>query len=449
MAVVQTLSGSVFEPELPKRLLKIAGEIREAGGRAYLVGGWVRDAMLGGNCRDYDIEVYDMEQDELVAILSKFGRCNLIGKAFGVIHLSMKGESLDFSFPRTESKVGYGHRGFVVKTDAKLTFREAALRRDFTINAMGMELPELTLCDPYNGVEDLKAGLLRHVGPAFAEDSLRILRGVQFASRFKLKLAPETVEMCRTLSLDDLSIERLFEEFKKWLLKPGKPSLGLRAFLDIKLDEYFPEIRPLYAAGPDAQSEAVGWDRLGMLLDNLSYVDNLTDEERMVLMFAGLLAGNVNGADTTSCSDCEKTALKFLGRITNEIKLVRGVPLLLKHSFRYEPQSTIPTDSEIRRLSVELSGLRLYLAFLRSNPCYGMDERHAYVDSFKARAEELGVYERPPMAYLTGKMLMDLGVKPGKQMGELIKKSFELQLDGEIADEAAAQSWARDQLTST
>lgn len=449
MAVVQTLSGSVFEPELPKRLLKIAGEIREAGGRAYLVGGWVRDAMLGGNCRDYDIEVYDMEQDELVAILSKFGRCNLIGKAFGVIHLSMKGESLDFSFPRTESKVGYGHRGFVVKTDAKLTFREAALRRDFTINAMGMELPDLTLCDPYNGVEDLKAGLLRHVGPAFAEDSLRILRGVQFASRFKLKLAPETVEMCRTLSLDDLSIERLFEEFKKWLLKPGKPSLGLRAFLDIKLDEYFPEIRPLYVAGPDAQSEAVGWDRLGMLLDNLSYVDNLTDEERMVLMFAGLLAGNVNGADTTSCSDCEKTALKFLGRITNEIKLVRGVPLLLKHSFRYEPQSTIPTDSEIRRLSVELSGLRLYLAFLRSNPCYGMDERHAYVDSFKARAEELGVYERPPMAYLTGKMLMDLGVKPGKQMGELIKKSFELQLDGEIADEAAAQSWARDQLTST
>lgn len=89
MATVQTLSGETFEPGLPQRLLKIAGEIREAGGRAYLVGGWVRDAMLGGNCRDYDIEVYDMEQDDLIAILSKFGRCNLIGKAFGVIHLAM------------------------------------------------------------------------------------------------------------------------------------------------------------------------------------------------------------------------------------------------------------------------------------------------------------------------------------------------------------------------
>lgn len=429
MAQVQTLDGKFFEPDLPGRLLKIAGEIREAGGRAYLVGGWVRDAMLGGNCRDYDIEVYDMEQDSLVAILSKYGRCNLVGKAFGVIHLAMKGLSLDFSFPRTESKVGYGHRGFVVHTDAKLTFREAALRRDFTINAMGMELPDLTLCDPYNGVEDLKAGLLRHVGPAFAEDSLRILRGVQFASRFKLALAPETVEMCRTLSLDDLSIERLFEEFKKWLLKPGKPSLGLKAFLDIKLDEYFPEIRPLSVAG-----DAANWNALGELLDNLSAVQGLNDDERMVLMFAGLLAGNP--ADT----------LKFLARITNEIKLTKGVPLLLSRVFKYEPQASIPTDAEIRRLSVELSGLRLYIAFLQSNPMYAAESRTAFAQNFKARAEELGVYEKAPAAYLTGKMLIDLGVKPGKEMGELIKKSFELQLDGEITDADTAIVWARGQL---
>lgn len=436
MATVQTLAGESFEPELPKRLLKIAGEIREAGGRAYLVGGWVRDAMLGGNCRDYDIEVYDMEQDDLIAILSKFGRCNLVGKAFGVIHLSMKGESLDFSFPRTESKVGYGHRGFVVKTDAKLTFKEAALRRDFTINAMGMELPDLTLCDPYNGVEDLKAGVLRHVGPAFAEDSLRILRGVQFASRFRLHLAPETVEMCRTLSLDDLSIERLFEEFKKWLLKPGRPSLGLQAFRDIKLDEYFPEIKPL-ADGED------GWIKLGDLLNSLSQESGFSDEERMVLMFSGLLAGNAVciNQDVKNCD--EETVLKFIARITNEIKLVRGVPLLLKYAFTV---SELPSDSAIRRLSVALGGLRLLTAFIRHNPLCDSAGRTHLADSFKSRAVQLGVYEKAPVAYLTGKMLMDLGVQPGKQMGELIKKSFELQLDGEITDAAAAQSWAREQL---
>jgi len=439
MATVQTLSGDTFEPELPGRLLKIAGEIRDAGGRAYLVGGWVRDAMLSGNCRDYDIEVYDMEQDSLIAILSKYGRCNLVGKAFGVIHLAMKGLSLDFSFPRTESKVGYGHRGFVVKTDAKLTFREAALRRDFTINAMGMELPDLTLCDPYNGVEDLKAGLLRHVGPAFAEDSLRILRGVQFASRFKLTLAPETVEMCRTLSLDDLSIERLFEEFKKWLLKPGKPSLGLRAFRDIKLDEYFPEIRPL------GEGEE-GWKNLGDLLNDLSLEQGFSDDERMVLMFSALLAGNANHGEMTGKTCDEETVLKFIGRITNEIKLVRGVPLLLKYVFAV---STLPTDSEIRRLSVALGGLRLLTAFIRNNPLQEAASRTALAHEFESRAKQLAVYENAPAPYLTGKMLMDLGVKPGKQMGELIKKSFELQLDGGIADAAAAQSWARDQITST
>ena len=96
MAKIQTLAGAWFEPDLPGRLLKIAGDIREAGGRAFLVGGWVRDALLGKPCRDYDVEVYDMAQDALVPILSKYGRTNLVGKAFGVIHLAMKGLSLDF-----------------------------------------------------------------------------------------------------------------------------------------------------------------------------------------------------------------------------------------------------------------------------------------------------------------------------------------------------------------
>ena len=127
MATITTLAGNEFAPEIPGRLLRIVRDIRDAGGRAFLVGGWVRDALLGKNCRDYDIEVYDMTQDALVPILKNYGKTNLVGKAFGVIHLAMKGESLDFSFPRTESKVGYGHRGFVVHTDEKLSFREAAL----------------------------------------------------------------------------------------------------------------------------------------------------------------------------------------------------------------------------------------------------------------------------------------------------------------------------------
>ena len=427
MARIQTLAGEWFEPELPGRLLKIAGDIREAGGRAFLVGGWVRDALLGKPCRDYDIEVYDMAQDALVPILSKYGRTNLVGKAFGVIHLAMKGLSLDFSFPRTESKVGYGHRGFVVHTDEKLSFKEAALRRDFTINAMGMELPELTLCDPYGGIGDLKAHTLRHVGPAFAEDSLRILRGVQFASRFGCTLAPETVELCRSLSLDDLSVERLFEEFKKWLLKPGKPSLGLCAFLDIKLDEYFPEILPFEGS----------WEKLGAILDNMAELRDasaLSEAQAMEFAFAALLCGS------------PATSLKFLERITNEVHLLKVVPPLLQ-SFSALDTSIVQDAPALRRLAVKLDGLKLLCLLVKCAPreyfAGGAPAGSDFADKLWEAASSLGLLEKAPQPYLTGKMLLDLGVAPGRQMGEIIKRSFELQLDGKITDIVSALDWAR------
>ena len=430
MAKLQTLSGEWFEPDLPGRLLKIAGDIREAGGRAFLVGGWVRDALLGESCRDYDVEVYDMPQDALVPILSKYGRTNLVGKAFGVIHLAMKGLSLDFSFPRTESKVGYGHRGFVVHTDEKLSFKEAALRRDFTINAMGMELPELTLCDPYGGIDDLKTHTLRHVGPAFAEDSLRILRGVQFASRFGCTLAPDTVELCRTLSLDDLSVERLFEEFKKWLLKPGKPSLGLKAFLDIKLDEYFPEIHPFKDS----------WETLGTILDNMVPLrDTLPEAQAMEFAFAALLCGS------------PETSLKFLERITNETHLLKIVPPLLK-AYQELDTAIVNDAPALRRLAVKLGGLKLLGLLVKCTPrefyAGPTADDECFADKLWNAASELDLIEETPQPYLMGQMLMDMGVKPGKQMGEIIKKSFELQLDGEIKNAEEAIAWARSAIST-
>jgi tRNA nucleotidyltransferase (CCA-adding enzyme) len=436
-----TLAGKSFEPDLPRRLLSIAGEIREAGGRAFLVGGWVRDALLGRDCRDYDVEVYDLTQDELVPILKKYGRTNLVGKAFGVIHLAMKGLSLDFSFPRTESKVGYGHRGFVVHTDEKLSFKEAALRRDFTINAMGMELPELTLCDPYGGIDDLKKGLLRHVGPAFVEDSLRILRGVQFASRFALRLAPETVELCRSLSLADLSVERLFEEFKKWLLKPGKPSLGLRAFLDIRLDEFFPEVHPLHGS----------WDDLGEMLDSMEnlrrgLVNASADVGASVNAECALLSDNqvMEFAFASFLSGSPETSLKFLERITNETHLLKIVPLLLK--LYSELDLAVLNDApRLRRLAVKLGGLKLLCLLVKATPrkFYAALGDTEFPEKLWQAAVSLGLLEAAPQPFLMGKMLIEMGFKPGKQMGEIIERSFELQLDGKIKNVDEAIAWAK------
>ena len=433
MPSLLTLAGERYEPDIPGRLLSIAGDIRGAGGRAFLVGGWVRDALLGKDCRDYDIEVYDLTQDELVPILKKYGRTNLVGKAFGVIHLAMKGLSLDFSFPRTESKVGYGHRGFVVHTDEKLSFKEAALRRDFTINAMGMELPELTLCDPYGGIDDLKKGLLRHVGPAFVEDSLRILRGVQFASRFALTLSPETVELCRTLTLADLSVERLFEEFKKWLLKPGKPSLGLRAFLDIRLNEFFPEVFPLRES----------WEDLGEMLDNMENArralvaegNALSESQSMEFAFASFLCGN------------PETSLKFLERITNESHLLKNVPLLLG-AYSELPLEIVDDAPSLRRLAVKLDGLKLLCLLVKATPrkFYAAAGDAEFPEKLWQAAADFDLLDVAPQPYLTGKMLMELGVKPGKQMGEIIKQSFEFQLDGKIKNVDDAVAWARERL---
>lgn len=428
---MKSLDGVDFEPPIPRRLLKIAGEIRAAGGRAFLVGGFVRDCLLGNaESRDYDVEVYGITQDVLFEILSKFGKASAVGKAFGVFHLATRGLSLDFSFPRTESKIGSGHRGFLVETHTNLSFKEAAYRRDFTVNAMGMELPGLELCDPYFGRRDLELGILRHVGPAFAEDSLRVLRGVQFASRFSLRLAPETAALCGTLPLSDLSRERIFEELKKWLLKPGRPSLGLKAFLEIGLEKTFPEVKPL------KNSDVESFELLGEFLDRVHETSaSFTGGERAVLMFAALLFGASN-----------EEALTFLERITNEAELLEGVPRLVQNALRILPTETLPSDSDLRRLSVKLGGLSLHVALLASDPRFDQKTLRDFVGELKAQALELGIFDRAPKPYLTGKFLLSRGMQPGKIFGEIIRESFELQLDGELKTVQDAEAWAVERL---
>ena len=431
---MNTIEGKDFEPELPPKLLQIADNIRATSGRAFLVGGWVRDAMLGRECRDFDVEVYGITQDTLLEILSHFGHPNLVGKAFGVIHLTMRGLDLDFSFPRTENKVGEGHRGFLVETHLDLSFAEAALRRDFTINAMGVELPQLELCDPYHGREDLEKGILRHVSPAFAEDSLRVLRGVQFASRFKLRMAPETIELCRTLPLDDLSSERIFEEFKKWLLKPGTPSYGLDAFVAMDLKRFFPEVRPLGGS----------FAKLGEFLDGVSLTLSSFDESSAtVLAFATLLSG----------AESKEEIMNFLTRITNEIRLLRGIPALwekapqlLAHARAHENNFDA---AFLRRQSGALSGLYLAAAFGANYPLDSIDFRKQFASNLHTESMALGVWENALEPFLTGRALLELGLQPGKQVGELIRESFELQIEGVLKNEIEAIAWAKAKLTST
>jgi tRNA nucleotidyltransferase (CCA-adding enzyme) len=404
--------------KIPEKLLNIAEDIRSVGGKAILVGGVVRDNLLelADEARDFDIEIYHISQETLLSVLSKHGKPNLIGKAFGVVHLSRNGIHYDFSFPRTESKVGTGHRGFDVQTNPNMSFEEAAKRRDFTINAMGMELPGMELCDPYGGKKDLENKILRHVSDAFAEDSLRVLRGVQFAARFELKAAKETVELCRTLSLNDLSRERIEEEFRKWLLKGVKPSLGLDFFCDVDLPKMFPEI------GLNENSVQV----LGNILDSLAKKkENLNDLETEIIMFSGLL--------------CLPSAnpIAFLKKWIPVNNLLKKVPALLDSI----PLLNLSDKSSLRRCALKAGGLKLP-AILKST-IQGTNE--IYSETQKAGAE-MGIWQQAPEPYLTGQILLDMGFEPGPHIGEIIKQSFELQLSGQITSKEEALSILHKQL---
>lgn len=219
---------------LPDPLTPVLKSLADAHIHPIIVGGFVRDALLNIQTNDIDIELYHLPSlEELQTLLEKFGKLNLVGKSFGVLKLKLGEYSLDFAPPRTESKRGFGHKGFEIITHQTLDFKSASIRRDFTINAIGYDPLSHTLLDPYGGIEDLKTKRLRYVDPdTFGEDPLRILRAIQFAARYELTCDDALLRLCRSMiergALDELPKERIFEEIKKLLLLSSKPSIGLK-----------------------------------------------------------------------------------------------------------------------------------------------------------------------------------------------------------------------------
>lgn len=230
-------------------MTRIGEAISTAGGRPVLVGGWVRDVLMGiEHTKDFDLEVFGLTLPRLRDILKPFGYVHSVGKHFGVLKLRTKEAEYDISVPRRESNIGKGHKGFWVETDPDMPFEEAASRRDFTINSMGYAFLEQTLLDPFAGRHDLERNLLRNVGPAFGEDPLRVLRAMQFSARFGLSISPETLAICREQDLGELPRERIFEEFKKLLLRSPHPSQGLRYAGELGVLGYFPELEAVNKA---------------------------------------------------------------------------------------------------------------------------------------------------------------------------------------------------------
>jgi tRNA nucleotidyltransferase (CCA-adding enzyme) len=207
------------------------------------VGGFVRDILLGLSSKDVDIEVYGLTYKRILRILRHHFNVNLVGQSFGTIKVD---NEIDISIPRSESKSGVGHKGFDISCNPNLDLYSAFSRRDFTVNAIGLRVDN-SVYDPFGGVQDIERKILRAPTEAFCDDPLRVLRGMQFAARFGFKMEPKTVEYCKRVSDEfvTLSVERVWGEWLKWGLKGVMPSLGLFLLQETEWVQHFPEIANL------------------------------------------------------------------------------------------------------------------------------------------------------------------------------------------------------------
>ena len=255
-------------PGLDPRSVAIAKSVRDAGGRAIVVGGWVRDHLLGVRSKDVDIEVFGLDVERLEALLAGFGNVHAVGRAFGVFRVG--GIDIDFSLPRRDSKRGPGHRGFDVAPDPSLDFAEAARRRDLTVNSIGIDPLTGEVLDPHGGRRDLERRVLRATDPArFPEDPLRGLRVVQLAARLEMTPDEELVALCRSLDPSELSGERVFDEFSKLLLRAARPSIGFTVLENTDQLRFFPELDALRGVPQDPEWHPEGdvWVHTLMVLD--------------------------------------------------------------------------------------------------------------------------------------------------------------------------------------
>jgi tRNA nucleotidyltransferase (CCA-adding enzyme) len=453
---------------LPEKLIKLAETIRANGGRAMLVGGCVRDALMGVEPNDWDLEIYGIEPQKLRETLDTFGKVDAVGEAFTVYKL---GNDLDVALPRREKKVSRGHKGFVVEGDAQMSFEAAAKRRDFTINAILQDALTGEIVDIYNGREDIKGKILRVVSKeTFAEDSLRVLRAAQFAARFEFDIEAETVEICRAIDLTDLPNERIWCELEKLLLKARKPSIGLQWLYDLGVvEQLFPEIKALVGVPQEKEWHPEGevWthsllvvDRAAELIDDLPYAKQVTvmlgalchdfGKPATTQFFDGRWRSHAHdeaGVEPT-ISFLDTLGIYTLNGYDVREQIVQLVRYHLKPGEFYKQRENLG-DGAFRRLARRVEPDLLYRVSRADTLGRNADwiPREKWFDAlpqewFIERARQLAVETEAPKPILLGRHLIELGLKPSRIFGDITKAVYELQLDGKVTnlDEAVAQA---------
>lgn len=444
---------------------QIADKLLQAGARdCLMVGGYVRDRLMGIDSKDIDLEVYGLSYREIVNALRDL-RVDLVGKSFGILKI---GPHIDVSIPRRERKQGAGHRAFAIEPDPDMTYREAASRRDFTINSIAMDFAG-RIIDPYDGQGDIRRKLLRATSAAFKEDPLRVMRGMQFASRLGFDMEAETVRMCREISGEfaDLSKERIYDEWAKWT-GGDHPAKGLALLQDTGWLEHFPALANMSGTPQDPVWHPEGdvFVHTALVCDaaaNIAHRRGFPAAERLLLLFAALLHDAGKAATTVkseqgrwvSPGHAEEgmpiarrflKALRAPGWVTDLVP-----PLVAEHMVHMShPADRDPTPRLIRRLSHRLmpANIRLWAALCEAD--YS-GRPPLPPGNPVARWEEIALQQEVenarPGPLLLGRHLIDRGVAPGPAMGRLLKTAYEAQLDGAFDDLDGALAWLDNQMT--
>ena len=445
--------------------LELAGQIvtavRDAGGRALFVGGWVRDRLLGLESNDIDLEVYGLRAEPLRTLLAGIERVDTVGESFTVYKVG----PIDVALPRRESKTGRGHRGFTVTGEPDLPIEEAARRRDFTINAIAWDPLTDEYLDPHNGRTDLAHRVLRAVDPGtFGDDSLRVLRAVQFAARFALEVDDSTKTLCRGIELDDLPAERVWGEVEKLVLKARRPSTGFEVARELGVvDRLFPELAALVGCPqePEWHPEGDVWVHNLLVIDQArERIDDLPHAQQVAVML-GAVCHDFGKPATTALIDGRlrsysheeagvAPATAFLDRLNihslSGYDVRRQVLGLVAHHLKpgmWRAARDGVGDGAFRRLARKVD-LEL-LARLAKADCLGRTGTFdcSAMDWFLDRARALGVEHEPPGPLLLGRHLLELGMTPGPRVGEILSQVYERQLDGGVATLDEARAFAK------
>lgn len=443
-------------------------------GRPYLVGGCVRDWLLGIEPKDFDIEVYGLDWDDVAAVLRPFGPTDVVGRSFGVVKVRVGGAEYDIALPRRETKSGAGHRGFQVEADATLDERTAAARRDFTINALLYDPIAGRLVDHHGGGSDLRQRVLRHTSAAFIEDPLRVLRAFQFAARFDFTVAPETIALCASIrdSFSELPRERVWGEWEKWATQSIAPARGLAVLRDTGWLAHFPEVAALAGTPQDPEWHPEGdvFTHTGHCLNALVQLPGWRDAaapERAILSFAVL--GHDFGKPATTHRALKHGVERivspghaevggplieaFLERLGSPLDVRPPTRQLVEcHHAHLSWPDDGPSASAVRRLARKLAPATIADLLLvmesdhRGRPPLLSEDTPLRLAGLRDAAEQLSLAAQPPVALLQGRDLIALGLKPGSHFGPILHDAFEAQLEGAFLDHASAMDWLRERL---